>query len=86
MKYYELPKEEQELLEEYEKGEFKSVSDLKTVKEHFSQIAKNTLNKARNINIRLSEKDLVLLKRKAVEEGIPYQTLVSSVLHKFVSK
>ncbi len=86
MKYYELPKEEQELLEEYEKGEFKSVSDLKTVKEQFSQIAKNTLNKARNINIRLSEKDLVLLKRKAVEEGIPYQTLVSSVLHKFVSK
>jgi predicted DNA binding CopG/RHH family protein len=86
MKYYELPKEEQEILEDYEKGEFQSVSDLKSAKEHFAQVAKNTLNKARNINIRLSEKDLALLKRKAVEEGIPYQTLVSSVLHKFASK
>jgi len=85
MKYYELTKEEQEILDAFEKGEFKSVPDLKKAKEHFSQVAKNTLNKARNINIRLSERDLAKLKRKAIEEGIPYQTLVSSILHKFAS-
>jgi predicted DNA binding CopG/RHH family protein len=86
MKYYELTKDEQEILEDFERGEFKSVSNLGKAKEHFSQIAKNTLNKARNINIRLSERDLAKLKRKAIEEGIPYQTLVSSILHKFAGK
>lgn len=86
MKYYELTKEEQDILDAFERGEFKRVSNLKKAKEHFSQVAKNTLNKAKNINIRLSEKDLAKLKRKAVEEGIPYQTLVSSILHKFASE
>ena len=86
MKYYELTEEEQGILEAFEKGEFKSVPKLNKVKEHFQQVAKNTLNKAKNINIRLSERDLAMLKRKAVEEGIPYQTLVSSILHKFASK
>ena len=86
MKYYELTKEEQGILEAFEKGGFKSVPKLNKVKEHFQQVAKNTLNKAKNINIRLSERDLAMLKRKAVEEGIPYQTLVSSILHKFASK
>ncbi len=86
MKYYELTKEEQELLDAYEKGEFISVPNLEEVKEHFRQIARNTLNKAKNINIRLSERDLSKLKRKAAEEGMPYQTLVSSVLHRFANQ
>lgn len=86
MKYYELTKEEKEILDAFEKGEFKSVSNLKQARDHFSQVAKNTLNKVRNINIRLSERDLAILKRKAIEEGIPYQTLVSSILHKYTSK
>ena len=86
MKYYELTKEEQELLDSYEKGEFISVPIRKEVKEHFRQIARNTLNKANNINIRLAERDLSKLKRKAAEEGMPYQTLVSSVLHRFANQ
>jgi len=85
MKYYDLTKEEQELLDAFEKGEFKSVPNLEEQKEYFRKIARNTLNKARNINIRLSERDLSRLKRKAAEEGLPYQTLASSILHKFAS-
>lgn len=86
MKYYELTKEEQELLDAFENGEFKSVPNLEEEKKRFQQIARNTLNKLRNINIRLSEKDLIKLKRKAAEDGIPYQTLASSILHRFANQ
>lgn len=82
MKYYELDPEEQELLAEIEKGEWKSVENFEKRKKELMQIAKNTLNKTKNINIRLSERDLMKLRRKASEEGIPYQTLASSILHK----
>jgi len=85
MKYYELTKEEQGLLDEVEKGEWKSVPNLMDEKKRFQEIARNTLNKTKNINIRLSERDLSRLKRKATEEGIPYQTLAASILHKFTS-
>ena len=82
MKYYELDDEEKQLLEEIENGEWASVKDFAKRKKELQQIARNTLNKTRNINIRLSERDLARLKRKAAEEGIPYQTLASSILHK----
>lgn len=55
---------------------------LRSAKKELHQIAKNTLNKTRNINIRLTERDLNRLKAKAIEEGIPYQTLAASILHK----
>ena len=45
----------------------------------------NAANKTRNINIRISEYDLEKVKRKSVEEGMPYQTLIASVIHKYVS-
>jgi len=86
MKYYELTKEEKKLLKEVERGEWISVKDSKKELKEAIATAKNTLHKTRNINIRLSEKVLSRLKAKAVEEGIPYQTLASSILHKFVSK
>lgn len=82
MKYYELTKEEQKLLDEVERGEWVSIPNFEVEKKRFSEIARNTLNKVRNINIRLSERDLIRLKRKAAEEGLPYQTLASSILHK----
>jgi predicted DNA binding CopG/RHH family protein len=82
MKYYELSKEEKEILEAFENGDLKSVPNLEQEKKYFKQVARNTLNKTKNINIRLSVKDLFKLKRKALEEGIPYQTLASSILHK----
>lgn len=86
MKYYELDKEEQQLLDEVERGEWKSVKNLAKVKKELIAAARNTLNKTRNINIRLSERDLHKLKAKAIREGMPYQTLASSILHQSASK
>ncbi len=85
MKYYELDKEEQEILDSAERGEWKPVKNLAEEKIRLKQIARNTLNKTRNINLRLSERVVAKLKARAVKEGLPYQTLASSVLHKFVS-
>lgn len=86
MKYYELTKEEKQIVEDFEKGEFVRIKDFAKKKKLYEKYARNTLNKTRNINIRLSERVLAKLKAKASEEGIPYQTLASSVLHKFVSR
>ena len=85
MKYFELDKEEKELLDEFEKGEWVPVKNQVKARQEAMQAAKNTLNKPKNINIRLSERDLFKLKAKAVAEGIPYQTLVSSILHRYTS-
>jgi len=85
MKYFELTKEEEKLLSEFESSEFSSVMDNKR-KRLVEKVAKNTLNKTRNINIRLSERVLARLKAKATQEGLPYQTLASSILHRYVSK
>lgn len=71
MKYFELDKEEQKLLDEVERGEWVSVKNLAKVKRELKTIARNTLNKTRNINIRLSERDLQKLKARSVQEGIP---------------
>jgi len=86
MKYYELDNEEKQILEEIERGEWKPVRDFAKRKKELMQIARNTLNKTRNINLRLSEKVVAKLKVKAAKEGIPYQTLASSVLHKFANR
>lgn len=83
---YDLNDEEQEILDDFEKaldrGEIKHDPDFAKRKKELERIARNMLNKTRNINIRLSERDLHKLKVKAMEEGIPYQTLASSILHK----
>lgn len=86
MKYYELTKEEKQLQEDFEKGKLISVEHVDKKKSTYQEAARATLNKSRNINIRLSEKDLQKIKAKAVEDGIPYQTLVSSIIHRFVNK
>lgn len=86
MKYFELDKEEKELLEELEKGEWKPVKDQAKAKKALIEAARNTLNKTRNINIRLTQRDLFKLKSKAAHEGIPYQTLVSSILHRYTNE
>lgn len=85
MNYVVLTDEEKELLEAIEKGELISVKNLKQTKEDAVNAAKYTLNKAKNINLRLSEKDIAKAKVKAAETGIPYQTLLSSIIHQFVN-
>jgi predicted DNA binding CopG/RHH family protein len=80
-----LNKYEKELEASIAADEWKSVKNVKSKINEYSEIAKNTLKKDKRINIRLSERDLLMLKDKAVEEGIPYQTLITSVLHKYLS-
>lgn len=86
MKYFELDKEEKELLEEFERGEWVPVKNQAKARREAIKAAQNTLNKTRNINLRLSERDLQKLKAKAVKQGIPYQTLASSILHQSTSE
>ena len=81
----ELDREEQDLLTSFEADEWKSAPDLPTEIEKYRQYAKASLKKDRRVNIRLSASDLETIQRKAVEEGIPYQTLMARVLHKYAS-
>lgn len=90
MRYYVLSDDEQKELDLIEKAldedQLESVPNMEKERKRLQQIARNTLNKTRNINIRVSERDLHNLKAKAIEEGIPYQTLASSILHKATVK
>ena len=84
MKTIQLDKEEQELLDAYESGEFQS--DMTPSRKKFiEQSAAQTFKKDKRINIRISGRDLSAIQRRALEEGMPYQTLVASILHKYVS-
>ena len=85
MKKYRLDKEEQKILDAIENGEWERVRPKKAELEHYAKIAKDTLRKDQRMNIRISKSDLNRIKAKAAEEGIPYQTLVTSILHKYVS-
>jgi predicted DNA binding CopG/RHH family protein len=76
--------EERELLNSIENEEWKSVRNKKDLMDKLQNAAKSTMLKDQRMNIRIAKKDLEGLKTKALEEGIPYQTLVSSVLHKYV--
>jgi len=80
-----LDVEEKELLRSVEAGEWKPVKNFSAQKKRFQEAAQATLEKTRNINIRLTERDLQRLKVKAIEEGLPYQTLAASILHKYAA-
>ena len=85
MKKTELAEEEKKILESFEKGEWISVSDQEAEIRKHKKYARNTLKKDKRINIRISSKDLESLQMIAVEDGLPYQTLISSILHRYVS-
>ena len=80
-----LTKEEEEILDSFERDEWVPVKDLLKRKKELIQYARNTLKKDKRLNIRISERDLNELQKKAVSEGLPYQTYVSSIIHKFVN-
>ena len=80
-----LDKEERDLIRSIEAGEWKSVKNVRNEIKRHTEYAKATFRKDRRVNIRISEKDLNAIQSRALEEGIPYQTLMSSVLHKFVA-
>jgi predicted DNA binding CopG/RHH family protein len=76
---------EEEILASFERGEWKPVRNQKGEIARFRAAAEATLLKDKRVNIRISSRDLEGLQAKAAEEGVPYQTLMTSVLHKFVS-
>lgn len=80
-----LTTEEKEYLASYEKGEWVPVKNMVEEKTKVREYARATLRKDRRVNIRISQRDLSELQRKAVYEGLPYQTFISSLLHKFVN-
>lgn len=80
----ELNQEEKELLKSYENDEWVSVVNPADI-ERYKLAAKSTFKKDKRVNIRMSEMDLELLQERALIEGLPYQTLMSSVLHKYVT-
>ncbi|SEQ30876.1 Predicted DNA binding protein, CopG/RHH family [Ectothiorhodospira magna] len=79
-----LDKEEQEILDAFDGGGLRRAPDFEERKTRHQQYAEAMFKKDARINIRLSSKDLRGLQKKALSEGIPYQTLIASVLHKYV--
>jgi len=80
-----LDKEERDLMESIEHDEWRRVKNIKQEKEKAMAAARNTLKKDKRINLRLTQKDYHQIQIKAIEEGIPYQTLISSVIHKYLN-
>jgi predicted DNA binding CopG/RHH family protein len=80
-----LDEEENDILESFERDEWVPVKNKKQELNKLQQNARNTLTKDKRINIRMSSKDLDQVQTIAAQEGIPYQTLISSIIHKYVS-
>ncbi len=78
-------KYEEDLIDSFEKGEWRSIPNLRDEIERYESSASATLSKDKRINIRLSSRDLEDIQMRAAEEGLPYQTLIASVLHKYAS-
>ena len=78
-------KYEEDIFGSFKKGEWRSVPNLKDEIERYASCAAATLSKDKRINIRLSSRDLEDIQMRAAEEGMPYQTLIASVLHKYAS-
>lgn len=79
-----LDPEEKEILDAFEGGKLKPVKNRVRELARHRKVAEATFAKDSRINIRISSKDLRALQKRALAEGMPYQTLVSSVLHKFI--
>jgi len=78
--------DEDKLIAEYERGAFRPVKNQVMARKDATEAARRYMRKDARINIRLSTADLDMLKRRAAEEGLPYQSLIASILHKYVSR
>jgi predicted DNA binding CopG/RHH family protein len=83
---YKLDKEEKEILKAFDQGKLKRSLDFPSQKKKLEAYAKNTIEKKHNINIRVSKIDLFRVKSRAAEQGIPYQTLISSLIHQYSNR
>ncbi|MYB50276.1 MAG: antitoxin [Dehalococcoidia bacterium] len=80
-----LNSEERDILERFERDEIRPAPDAEQELDLARQAARNTFNKTRRVNLRMTERDFNLAHSRAREEGLPYQTLLSSVIHKYLS-
>ena len=79
-----LTREEREIVEAFEAGTLQSPPNRSAIMKAHREYAAATFRKDRRVNVRISSRDLDALKKRAVSEGLPYQTLISSVLHRYV--
>ena len=77
--------EEQDILDRFERGELRPSPDAADEIAVAREAARNTFNKSKRVNLRMTERDFNLAHSRAREEGVPYQTLLSSVIHKYLS-
>ncbi|MDR1453108.1 MAG: antitoxin [Candidatus Margulisbacteria bacterium] len=80
-----LDKAEKKLINSLEKDGWRPVGDLQEWQEKLAKAATATLTKDQRMNIRVTQSDLAGIKLRAVEEGLPYQTLISSIIHKYLT-
>jgi predicted DNA binding CopG/RHH family protein len=80
-----IDQEEKDLMNSIENDEWQTVQNISREKEKAVAAARNTLKKDKRINLRLTQKDYHQIQIKALEEGIPYQTLISSLVHKYLN-
>ena len=80
-----LTREEKALSRSYDRGEWKPVKHRKAEIGRYQSYVREALQKSRRVNIRISPQDLDGMRRRAIQEGIPYQTLMASVIHKYVT-
>jgi predicted DNA binding CopG/RHH family protein len=80
-----LTPEEKGLLDSVERGKWKRIPDFPREAARYQAAARATLKKDKRVNIRMAERDLVRFQKTAVHEGLPYQTLISSILHKYIN-
>ena len=80
-----IDQEEKDLMESIEHDDWQPVKNFDKEREKAMTAARNTLKKDKRINLRLSQKDYHQIQIKAIEEGIPYQTLISSIVHKYLN-
>ena len=80
-----LDRDERALRESVERGEWRRAPNFEATKKRLQRTAAATLRKDRRVNIRISAMDLEALKKRAFEEGIPYQTLIASLIRKYVT-
>jgi predicted DNA binding CopG/RHH family protein len=83
MANYKLDEEEQEILEAFESGDIQPIVNAKEEIKKHQEYAAATFKKDQRINIRITSRDLSMIQKLALSEGLPYQTFIASILHKF---
>lgn len=84
MPRFPLSKKEKKIPDAIEQGRWEIVRPTRRELRRYAEIARSTLRKSKRVNIRISEADMSEIKSKAAQEGIPYQTLITGLLHKYV--